>query len=73
MTRTLRRAATVAAPSAPGRCSGAMAEGHDPHGATTPHRIGTGTARRTVHLCQPCEDAAARLGVIADRRATIRA
>jgi hypothetical protein len=49
-------------------CSGVVAAGHDPAAPTVEYRI---ALRVTRHLCPPCADAAARLGLI-DRRESDR-
>lgn len=46
------------------RCSGAMSVQHDPAAPVATYRIGIG---RDAVLCQPCADAAGRLGML-DRR-----
>lgn len=45
------------------RCSGAMTRAHDPSAPVALYRI----PGRTVAMCQPCVDAASRLGMV-DRR-----
>lgn len=47
----------------PVRCSGAMADRHDPGAMATTFRV----LFRDVALCPPCADAAGQLGMI-DRR-----